>query len=180
MKKNLTSKFCREMFVNAGALSTHIKCKHSVVINQPGEQSYSRGNLVVVNVTDDGELEGPSLETSSSETSGKRNAGDKKNKYLHLKKKYLSYSAKFKAQVIHDREGGITPAEPVQKYSSFRLDESKICRWMKQKKAMKEIVIEEHRNIFKIRPACKYISLYAGLLKVFTASRGKCHQVDFN
>ena len=44
------------------------------------------------------------METSSSETSGKRNAGDNKNKYLHLKKKRLSYP-KFKAQVIHDREG---------------------------------------------------------------------------
>ena len=44
------------------------------------------------------------METSSSETSGKRNAGDNKNKYLHLKKKCLLYP-KFKAQVIYDREG---------------------------------------------------------------------------
>ena len=72
------------------------------------------------------------METSSSETSGKRNVGDKKNKYLHLKKKLLSYPAKFKAQVIHDQEGGMTPTELVEKYSSFRLDEPKICRWMKQ------------------------------------------------
>ena len=42
------------------------------------------------------------METSSSKTSGKRNAGDKTNKYLHLKKKRLSYPAKFKAQVFHD------------------------------------------------------------------------------
>ena len=41
------------------------------------------------------------METSSSETSRKPNAGDKKNKYLHLKKKRLSYPAKFKAQVIY-------------------------------------------------------------------------------
>ena len=35
-EKPLTCKFCRERFGNAGALSTHIKCKHSVVISQPG------------------------------------------------------------------------------------------------------------------------------------------------
>ena len=121
MKKNRACNFCRERFANAGASSTYIKCKHSVVSSQPSEQSYSSGNLVVVNVTDDEELEGPSLETSLSKTSGKRHAGDKKNKYLHLKKKRLSYSAKFKAQVIHDQEGGMTPVEPVEKYSSFRL-----------------------------------------------------------
>ena len=44
------------------------------------------------------------METSSAENSGKQNAGDKKNKYLLLKKKRLSYSVKFKAQVTHDRE----------------------------------------------------------------------------
>ena len=174
MKKNRTCNFCRERFVNAGASSTYIKCKHSVVISQPGEQSYSSGNLVVVNVTDDEELEGPPLETSSSKISGKRDAGDKKNKYLHLKKKRLSYSAKFKAQVIHDQECGITPAELVEKYSSFRLDEPKICRWMQQKEAIKKAAVEEHINLFKIRPACKYTNLYAELLKVFTVSRGKC------
>ena len=97
-----------------------------MVISQPGEQSSNGGNLVVVSVTKDEELEGSSMETSSSETLGKRNVGDKKNKYLHLKKKRLSYSATFKAQIIHDREGGITPAE--LKYSSFRLDQPKICR----------------------------------------------------
>ena len=84
-----------------------MKCKHSLVISQPGQQSSISGNLVVVNLTDDEELESPSMETSSSETWGKRNAGDKKNKYFHLKKKRLSYSAKFKSQVIHDRENGI-------------------------------------------------------------------------
>ena len=101
----LNCKFCRERFGNAGTLSTHIKCKHSAVISQPGEQSSRSGSPVVVNVTDGDELEGPSMQTTSSETSEKRNAGDKKNKYLHLKKKRPSYSAKFKAQVIHDREG---------------------------------------------------------------------------
>ena len=94
-EKSLTCKFCRERFRNAGALSTHIKCKHSVVISQPGEQPSSSGNPVVVNVTDGEELEGTSMETSSSETSGKRNTGDKKKKNLPLKKKCLSYPAKF-------------------------------------------------------------------------------------
>ena len=179
-EKLLTCKFCRERFGNAGALSTHIKCKHSVVISQPGEQSSSSGNLVVVNATNDEELEGPSMETYSSETLGKGNAGDKKNKYLHLKKKRLLYSVTFKAQVIHDREGGITSAELVEKYSSFRLDEPKICRWMKQKEAKMKAVFREHRNLFKIRPARMYINLYAELLKVFSASRGKSHRVDFS
>ena len=120
------------------------------------------------------------METSSSKTSGKRNAGDKTNKYLHLKKKRLSYPAKFKAQVFHDWEGGMTPAELVEKYSSFRLDEPKISRCIKQKKAIKNAVVGDHRNLFKIRPAWKYINLYAELLKVFTAFRGKTHRVDLN
>ena len=63
-----------------------------MVIGQPGEQSYSSG----VNVTD-GE-EGPSMETSLSKTQENEMLGRKKNKYLHLKKKHLSYPAKFKAQ----------------------------------------------------------------------------------
>ena len=62
-EKLLTCKFCRERFENAGALSTHIKYKHSVVISQPGEQSSSSGSVVVVNLNDDEELEGPSMET---------------------------------------------------------------------------------------------------------------------
>ena len=137
-----------------------------MVISQPVEQSSSSGSPVVVNVVDGEELEGPSMATSSSETSGKRNARDKKNKYLHLKKKRLSYPAKFKAQVIHDRKGGMTPEKLVEKYSSFRLDEPKIGRWMKQKEAIKKVAVGEHRNLFKIRPARKYINLYAELLKV--------------
>ena len=32
-EKLQTCKFCRERFGNAGALSTHIKCKQSVVIS---------------------------------------------------------------------------------------------------------------------------------------------------
>ena len=97
MKKNLTCKFCRERFGNAGALSTHIKCKHSLAVSQPGEQFSSSGSPVDVNVTDGEEFEGPLMETSSSETSVKRTAGDKKNKYLYLKKNRLSYPVKFKA-----------------------------------------------------------------------------------
>ena len=54
-EKHLTCKFCRERFGNADALSTHIKCKHSVVISQPGQQFSISGNLVVVNLTDDEE-----------------------------------------------------------------------------------------------------------------------------
>ena len=77
---------------------------NSVVISQPGEQFSSSGSLVDVNVTDGEEFESQLMETSSAETSGKRNAGDKKNKYLPLKKKRLSYPVKFKAQVTHDRE----------------------------------------------------------------------------
>ena len=65
-----------------------------MVISQPGEQPSSSGNPVIVNVTDGEELEGTSMETSSSETSGKRNTGDKKKKKI-LKKKCLSYPAKF-------------------------------------------------------------------------------------
>ena len=74
----------------------------------------------------------------------------------------------------------MTPAELVKKYSSFSLDEPKICRWMKQKEAIKKAAVGEHRNLFKIHPARKYINLYAELLNVFTASRGKGYQVDFN
>ena len=77
-EKYLTCKFCRERIGNAGALFTYIKWKQSVVISQPGEQSSSTGSPVAVNVTDGEKLEGPSMKTSSSETSGKRNARDKK------------------------------------------------------------------------------------------------------
>ena len=151
-----------------------------MVISQPGEQSSSNGSPVVVTVTGGEELEGPSMETSSPESSGKRNAGDKKNKYLHLKEKHLSYPAYFKAQVIHNQKDGMTPVELVEKYSTFRLDEPKICRWIKQKEAIIKVAVGKHRNLFKIPPARTYINLYAELLKVFTASRGKGHRVDFN
>ena len=74
----------------------------------------------------------------------------------------------------------MTPAKLFEKYSSFRLDEPKMCRWMKQKEAIKKAADGEHGNLFKIHPACKYINLYAELLEVFTASHGKGHRVDFN
>ena len=67
-EKPLACKFCRERSGNVGALSTHIKCKHSVVISQPGQES---SRTVAVNITNGEELEGPSIETFSSETSGK-------------------------------------------------------------------------------------------------------------
>ena len=82
-EKPPTCKLCRERFWNAGALSIRIKCKHNVVISQPGEQSSNIDSPVIVNVTDGEELEGPSMETSSLETSGKWNAGDKKNKHYN-------------------------------------------------------------------------------------------------
>ena len=78
-RKTWLENFAIKRFENAGALSTHVECKRSVVISQPGEQSYSSG----VNVTD-GE-EGPSMETSLSKNSGKRNAGDKKKQISSLK-----------------------------------------------------------------------------------------------
>ena len=166
-EKYLTCKFCRERIGNAGALFTYIKCKQSVVISQPGEQSSSTGSPVAVNVTDGEKLEGPSMKTSSSETSGKRNARDKKKQsafHILLRLKH------------NDREGGMTPAELVEKYSSFRLDMPK----NKQKELIKKAAVEERTNFFKIRPSRKYINLYAELRKVFTNSRGKGHRVDFN
>ena len=50
---------------------------------------------------------------------------------------------------------------------------------MKQKEAIKKAAVGEHRNLFKIHPARKYINIYAELLKVFTVYRGKDHRVDF-
>ena len=134
-----------------------------MVIGQPGEQSYSSG----VNVTD-GE-EGPSMETSLSKTQENEMLGRKKNKYLHLKKKHLSYPAKFKPQLIHVQQGGMTTAKPLKKYSSFRLDEPKICTWKKQKKEVKKAAAGQHRNILKIHPARLEVNLYAKLLKIFTS-----------
>ena len=67
-----------------------------------------------------------------------------------------------------------------QKMLHFRLHEPKICRWMKQKEVIKKAAVTEHRNLFKILSAHKFINLYAELLKVFTASRAKGHRVDFN
>ena len=74
----------------------------------------------------------------------------------------------------------MTPTELVEKYFSFRLDEPKICRWMKQKEAIKKVAVAEHRNNFKIHPTRKYINIYAELVKVFTISCRKGHRVDFN
>ena len=80
MKKNLwLENFAIKRFENAGALSTHVECKRSVVIGQPGEQSYSSG----VNVTD-GE-EGPSMETSLSKTQENEMLGRKKKQISSLK-----------------------------------------------------------------------------------------------
>ena len=67
-EKPLACKFCRERSGNVDALSTHIKCKHSVVISQPGQES---SRTVAVNVTNGEELEGPSIKTFSLESSGK-------------------------------------------------------------------------------------------------------------
>ena len=53
-------------------------------------------------------------------------------KYAHLKKERLSYPATFKAKVMHDREKGTELCKLVEKYSNFRLNQSKISRWMKQ------------------------------------------------
>ena len=95
-------------------------------MSQPGEQSTSSGRPIVVNVADGEELEVHQWKhLNQKPKENEMHAGDKKNNYLHLKKKRLSCPAKFKPQVIHDGEGGMTPAELVEKYSSFRLDEPK-------------------------------------------------------
>ena len=73
----------------------------------------------------------------------------------------------------------MTPAKLVEKCSSFKLDEPKICRWMKQQEAIKKAAVRADTNLFKIRPACKYINLHSELLQVFIASHGKGHRVDF-
>ena len=73
----------------------------------------------------------------------------------------------------------MTPAKLVEKCSSFKLDEPKICRWMKQQEAIKKAAVRADTNLFKIRPACKYINLHSELLQVFIAFHGKGHRVDF-
>ena len=131
----------------------------------------------VIVVTDD------NIPSSSNANGGsnKRAANaPAKNKFEHLKKKRLSYPAKFKAQVIYDRESGMTPSELTSKYSNFRIDEPKICRWMKNKVDIKKAALGEYKNLFKIRPAIKYIKLFEELKTVFLAARSKGHGIDFN
>ena len=122
--KKETCQHCDLSFGNAGALATHIKCKHGTV------PVISKPDNAPVQVSTPGPSEESLLEndnqvetTSSTSNVTKRK---KKEKYAHLKKKRLSYPAKFKAQVIEDREKGMKPCELVEKYSNFRLDEPKI------------------------------------------------------
>ena len=129
VEKKETCQHCDLSFGNAGALSANIKCKHRtvLVISKPDS---ARVQVSTPGPSEESLLEnGNQVETASSTS----NIAKQKNKekYAYLKNKRLSYPAKFKAQVIEDREKGMKPCELVEKYSYFRLDEPKISRWMK-------------------------------------------------
>ena len=83
----------------------------------------------------------------------------KKEKYAHLKKKRLFYTAKFKEQVIEDRVKGMKLCELVEKLSNFRLDVPKISRWMKQKDSILKAAASEDKNLMKTHPSIKYNKL---------------------
>ena len=171
--KAYTCEICKEKFGNAGALSTHTKCKHGVVPESKSEESKpSSSNCEKIPVIDGGEV--------PSSSSGKRKVLKAKRSYEHLKKKRISYTAAFKAQVINDHENGTTVVEITDKYSNFRVDKSKVSRWLSKKEAIKKAALGEHKNLLKIRPGTKYNELYAQLKPVFEDARKKGHRVDFN
>ena len=89
-----------------------------------------------------------------------------------MKKKRISYTAAFKVQVINDNENDTTVVEITDKYLNFRVDKSKVSRWL--------AALGEHKNMLKIRPGTKYNELYAQLKPVFEDARKKDHRVDFN
>ena len=120
-------------------------------------------------------------EVTTTSSSRKRAASPEKKKkpnFEHLRKKRISYTAAFKSEVIDDRERCMTPSELVKKYSNFRLDEPKVCRWMKKKEAILEGAVGEHKRLLKIRSGTKYNELFATLKFVFEDSRKKGHRVS--
>ena len=153
-EKKETCQHCDLSFGNAGALSTHFKCKHGTV------PVISKPDNALIQVSTPGPSEESLLgndnqhtqvETTSSTSNVTKRK--KKEKYAHLKKKRLSYPAKFKVQVIKDREKGMKPCELVEKYSDFRPEEPKISRWMKQKDSILKEAASEHKNLMKIFPS---------------------------
>ena len=156
-------------FRNPGALSTHTTCKHGIVPVVKTIISSTISNTVI-HIDNNGNI--PELQPNLSHTSISVNSKETKrknteDKHSYLKKKRLSYPAKFKMQVIEDQENGLKPNELVEKYSNFRLDESKISRWMKKKTDILKAAAGEHKNLLKIRPSVKYNKLFDELRLIF-------------
>ena len=118
--------------------------------------------------------------SSSSIDSEQQKRKNTEDKYAHLKKKRLSYPAKFKGEVIQDRENGLKSNELVQKYSNFRLDVPNISRWMKEKHVILTADADEHKRLLKIRPSIKHNELFDKLRPLFHEARSKGKIVDFN
>ena len=90
-----------------------------------------------------------------SSLSGKRKILKAERSYEHLKKKHISYTAAFKAQFINDHENGTTVVEIKDKYSNFRVDKSKVSRWLSKKEAIKKAALGEHKNLLRVHPGTK-------------------------
>lgn len=87
------------------------------------------------------------------------------------------HSVQLKAEVIHDKESGLTQDAIAEKY---RINRSLVSKWMKDKKKITSAAATAHKKVLKVRPGNKYNHLFSVLMTRFKAARSKGYSVDFN
>ena len=97
----------------------------------------------------------------------------------HASKRRHAHSAEFKAEVIN------TCSQPdvlqVNVAENFRIDQSMVSRWMKNRKAiMKEAALKHRKMLKKGRKSTKYAELYEQLRNKFKTARSKGVPVNFH
>ena len=87
------------------------------------------------------------------------------------------HSVSFKAEVIYERESGLTQDAIAEKY---KINRSLVSKWVKDKKKITAAAATAHKKLLKIRPGNKYSRLFSLLMTRFKNVRSKGYGVDFN
>ena len=177
---------CNGFFKNKQALSVHVICKHPMgeVNNNKKEannlipKSAPRSSDIVNDVLKTvlsavfTEVLGDENEKSAEKTNIKASSNRRGANYRR------SYSASFKFDVIKEVESGEETELSIE--AKYKVNRSLVFKWKKDKDKIIKAATGEHKNLLKVRPSVKYMSLFKKLIIKFRDARSKGHRVNFN
>ena len=164
---------CSKMFKNNQGLSVHM-CTQWIIFSKPVLCNSSSTELRECDIFED-------VKYVLQKTLNTVEANYERHLRLkrHASKRRHAHSAEFKAEVIN------TCSQPdvlqVNVAENFRIDQSMVSRWMKNRKAiMKEAAVKHRKMLKKGCKSTKYAELYEQLWNKFKTSRSKGVPVNFH